>query len=366
MKRSSGVIVIGAIGIATLIVGSYALFSSMHGATVKAQAVSLFTNNSFIDGLYLDADLNDPKGVFRLVFNSLPREVTVYPSENYYYFQMQIHGRILFGSIGLLAHKIDQGIVQFGYAEKPEQRTRQKYFRMAGNSYVMTPNDSMTVKRINNWRYEVSYDNRTVAFNFHRDSVITPKKAKLTPDEVCVGPSFDESGLRFFLIFNNKTRNLFWIINEDGFTPEEFKPAFPGSTILIGDRTEFAFYNDSINNRKIMVGVNGENVLHNNWYDGPFDQMPDNYVKEGVVRVEQYLNAHYHYPAGQIDKYGHLTGKESARTPVAPYMVYFKTDDLRPIDSLSRAIAERDQMIKRITIQRYDVPKDYFADVIKK
>jgi len=33
--------------------------------------------------------------------------------------------------------------------------------------------------------------------------------------------------------------------------------------------------------------------LQNNWYDGPFDQMPDNYVYLGQIEVQKYLEACY-------------------------------------------------------------------------
>ncbi|HVZ40581.1 MAG TPA: hypothetical protein VHI13_14975 [Candidatus Kapabacteria bacterium] len=367
MNRISGMAITGLVAIVIIAAGMYIVLKPSTAATMNQRPLrSFYTNNAYVDGLYNALDLNNPKAVFAYVYDCLEPEVTVYPSENYYYFQFTACGKVISGSIGLLAHKIDDGILQFGYADKPEERSRQKYFRMHGSSCTMSQNDSLWVKKINNFRYEVSYHDKRVIFNFYRDSVSAPKNAKLTADEEFVAPTFDESGLRFYLCFNKVKKHLFWILNEDGYVPETFAPAYPKSSVVIGDRTELAFYQDSVNNRKILVGARGENVLTNNWYDGPFDHMPDNYVKEGVVKVEDYLNEHYKFQGMQIDKYGHYVNNDNARVPVAPYIVYFNRDEFRFIDSCKAAHMPPNDFYARITTQEYNVPKGYYAGVYAK
>ena len=58
--------------------------------------------------------------------------------------------------------------------------------------------------------------------------------------------------------------------------------------------------------------------MQNNWYDGPFDQMPDNYVCNGQIEVKPYLEQHYTEYEGRIDKYGRFLNKEGRRIAVAP------------------------------------------------
>ncbi len=55
---------------------------------------------------------------------------------------------------------------------------------------------------------------------------------------------------------------LYWALNEDIFLTESFTEFT--KNFVKGDRTDFIFYNDSINIRKILVGAKGENILNNN------------------------------------------------------------------------------------------------------
>ncbi len=59
-------------------------------------------NQQFVEGVNAQAiDLEDSDAVFRIVFHSLPAEVTVYPSENYYYFILYTDGNQIWGNIRL-------------------------------------------------------------------------------------------------------------------------------------------------------------------------------------------------------------------------------------------------------------------------
>jgi hypothetical protein len=61
--------------------------------------------------------------------------------------------------------------------------------------------------------------------------------------------------------------------------------AFPGwDHILIGGRTSFAFFTDPARDRKLLVGVFEPNAALNNYLDGPFDQLPDNFLKDDELR----------------------------------------------------------------------------------
>jgi hypothetical protein len=153
-----------------------------------------------------------------------------------------------------------------------------------------------------------------------------PKKAKLTSDEIFVAPEFDESGLMFYLVFNKKTNHLYWILNEDNYVPEHYHDI--GDSVIIGDRTEFAFYVDQENNRKILIGVDGFSTIEDDYYDGPFDQMPDNLVKAGKLDLQKYLHLAYPGTKGAIDRYGNYLKEPGVRVAVAPYLIYFSRDDV--------------------------------------
>lgn len=322
----------------------------------------LITNETFINNLYTEVDMKNPKDVFRYVYMQLADEVTIFPSENIYYVKFALFGKIHYATLTMYVEDREQGILGFGYVNREEHKSRQKHFPMLGGSHDFGKKDGLIMKKIDEFTYSTTYLDKTVVFHLFNDGINPPKKAKLRSDEEFVGPTFDESGLRFFLVFNKTVNRLYWVLNEDGFVPETFYQY--SDNVVIGDRTEFAFYDDKENSRKIMVGVEGENVLQNNWYDGPFDQLPDNFVKVGQLEVQKYLEKHYSFYKGAIDKYGHFKGKKGSRIAVAPYIVYFKQDELRFVDSLKTLNMSTPVFYEEITHQAFNVPESYYADAI--
>jgi hypothetical protein len=287
----------------------------------------LILNDRFIDAVNGGAalDLADARQVFRLVFSSLPDEVVVYPSENYYYFVFSAQGKTFWGSIALFVEERDSGILNFGYAEKID-KFHQPCFPIKGGSAAFTARDGVALKKLNDFRYYVTFENKTRFFQLNQLILAPPKKARLTADETYVGPSFDESGLMFFLVYNQSEPHLYWLLDEDGYVAETFAPL--GDDLVIGERTEFAFYLDRANQRKILVGVEGLNTLQNNWYDGPFDQLPDNHIRTGAIELKSFLEKAYPAARGRIDKYGNYLDSPGSRVAVAPYLVYFSRNDL--------------------------------------
>jgi len=315
------------------------------------------SNDEFINGLYFD--LNNAELVFSYVFSKLEDEVTIYPTENYYYFTFSAQGKTFCGSIALFASKRDEGILDFGYIEKNDKFSQPDPNAVSGWG-VYNAENGVIVKKINNFKYSVTYDNRTIIFNLNKIGLEPPRKANLTDDEIFIGPGFDESGLKFFLIFNESVNHFYWILNEDGFVPEYFSDYT--DNIVIGNRTEFAFYLDKENERKILIGVEGYNVLNNNWYDGPFDQMPDNYIKIDSIEVKKYLEAYLPNIKGKIDKFGRYIHEKGTRVAMAPYLVYFSKEDLVDIVSRCKYLStdSRAEFFKCITQQIYDVPEDVY------
>ena len=54
--------------------------------------------------------------------------------------------------------------------------------------------------------------------------------------------------------------------------------------VLIGRRSGFAFFKDIALHRKLLVGVYAGNIDVNNYLDGPFDQLPDNFLEGDELR----------------------------------------------------------------------------------
>jgi hypothetical protein len=102
--------------------------------------------------------------------------------------------------------------------------------------------------------------------------------------------------------------------------------------VLLGRRTGFAFADGS---RKILIGVFGPNADENNHLDGPFDQLPDNFI-EGDALKDALLASRPDLTADAIDRYGNHRGEET-RELIAPYMEYYAPEDLEAAD---RCLAE--------------------------
>jgi hypothetical protein len=298
---------------------------------ITSPANILETNESLIKGLYLLPVKDDRLSFFRFIFSKLDSIITVYPTENYYYFRCSLSGVNIKGNIGLLAHGEDDRIVSFSYEEEYNvgSITQQPLIR----ELILTEDDNIYLKKISDFKYTIRFEGKTVTFNLYDIGMLPPVKATIGPAETYIGPSFDESGLQFYLIYNANRNSLFWILNEDNVVPEQFLSYT--DDLLIGRSTEFAFFDDKENNRKILIGVKEDNVIRNTWYDGPFDQLPDNYIKLGAVNLKKYIEACYPEEKGKIDKFGIYISDRESRVAIAPYMIYSSKDQLvNWIDSL--------------------------------
>lgn len=332
----------------------------------KVNKNSIILNQDFIEGLYkTEINLSDPIQVFRYIFTNLEEEVTIYPTENYFYFIFPYKGRIIGGSMNLAVDKRDEGILGFGYGKDREDPSDLKdLFKYdpkdrVGGGKQFTEKDGVYVKKINDFKYLVTFEGKKVIFNLFDVGYNTPKKAKLDESEIFVGPVFDDSGIKLFLIYNKILPHLYLILNEDDFVPEHFENYSYYPDLIMGKRTKFVFYTDTENNRKILVGVKGENVLQNNWYDGPHDHMPDNYIKLGKIPdYQKYLENSYYGVKGRIDKYGNYIYENGTRIAVGPYIVYFSEKDFAFIDYCKFSSKSKPGFYNCITTQVYDIPDE--------
>ena len=290
----------------------------------KISSTYLSLNQKWIEGLRSDADLDDVDGMFLHVFSKLPEQVTVYPSENYYYFILHVNGKQIWGNIRLAAGRRERGVLSFAYFEFRESPyvsnpriQRSKFF---------TDADGLLIDEIDRFTFKVRYSGKEVIFNLHQLSQEPPKSFSLGQDEIFVMRTFDESGYQFFLIFNEKENYLFWVLNEEELVPDTLQPL--QDDVLVGRRSGFVFLVDKpYDNRKVLAAIRGANATVNNYYDGPFDQLADNYVDQ--TNISKYLKLVSPTLEGKIDKYGYYTDREtSSRVAVSPYYVYFNEKEL--------------------------------------
>lgn len=274
-------------------------------------------NQDFVQGLETRVNVDDTLAVFALVFRNLADKAVVYPTENYYYWRFTANGRIYWGNFRLDANDRDDGVLHLGYFEYDENGRFQDY---DGWGRKITAKDGVVVKKVSHFAYLVTYKGRTVTFQLNDAGFGPPKVGKLRADEVYIGPVFDESGIKFHLIFNTADNFFLYMVDEDDGPRETYRAHAKDKSVLVGRRTGFAYYDDRPNGRKILIAVNGWNARRNNYYDGPFDQLPDNYVDR--TKIADYIVRAYPHLKGRINKFGHVKGENGARVAINAYAIY--------------------------------------------
>lgn len=313
------------------------------------------THQIITEGVYSTAlDLRDLNAVFRAVFFHLPAEVTVYPSENYYYFKLFVNGREFWGNIRLAAGHRERGELSFAYFEFDEfAYNRGPQFTRAK---VLTQTDGVIVKEIDRFTYTVTYEGKTVKFNLLRLPQDPPRLFQLGKDEVFIERTFDESGYQFFLLFNQVKKFFFWVLNEEGLIPDTLDKLGDTTDLLRGRRSGFVFWVDSrYQDRKVLASIRQQSVERNDYFDGPFDQLADNYADE--VRVSEFIVKASPSLEGKIDKFGYFTDQENAmRVALSMYATHYYDQQVLDFMQAARASADIYEYISRRGVPQYNYP----------
>ncbi len=275
-------------------------------------------------------DAARPMDVLRHVLAAAGDEIVVYPSEGYYYFQFQNGPQRIFGNLRFDLVDAALGKLNFGYSSP-----RAFGAELVNHFSVLTAADGVSLVAVSPFDYRLGFEGRTIRVRIHdaRDELAGPRP--LAAGEVYVGPVFDELGVRMHLLFDEVENAFFFVLNGDA-PPAETYSAFPGSDrVEVGDRTAYAFYRDTVRNRRILVGVSGANVRSNSYFDGPFDQLPDRFV--APERMQALLERAYPHLRGRIGPRGLYLDSEYMRAMVAPYRLY---DSPAQLDELAGCDAE--------------------------
>lgn len=306
------------------LVATICLVGTLRHAGAGEERPRVYTNQSYIEDASRQTSLPlaDPQAMFAVILDSLPDRVKVYPTENYYYFRFFNDGTPYAGNIRLDARIRDEGKLHFAYfpawAEWLKNDEEITYV-------VLGPDEGVNVERVERFLYRVTYRAKSVLFELNDLSNVTMPAEILGPYETFLGPVFDESGIRFFLVFNPLRKIFHFVLDETVPVADELVPGRLTDRILIGKRSGFAFYRDHYFNRKILIGSYQANTLVNNYFDGPFDQLPDNFLegdelRQAILQIDPSL-------AGQLDRFGVWPGGK-ARYLVGPYIDYRLEQDL--------------------------------------
>lgn len=314
MRWSWSALAAGAVVVATA--------CSMGGATsAQDTGPALITREEELSELVRPSSLavDDPLAVFGFVLARLPERVRVLPTENYYYFRF-VHGGIVYdGNILLSVSERDRGRISFAYGELPwDQGKDPKVHHM-----LLGEPQGVRVEKVDALVYRITFRGRSVIFTLNDLRDHKPPAGLLTPNERLLGPVFDEFGIRFFLVFNPSVKVFHFLLDETGGVADQFFRSKVSDRITIGKRTGFAFYEDG--GRKILVGVRERNSRLNTYYDGPFDQLPENFIegeelRDAILSIVPGLK-------GGIDRLGKFIGRPG-RFLIHPYLLYRSEQDL--------------------------------------
>ena len=308
----------------TMVLAAVALLTIDTASAGSQELPRLDTNEAYVGQVTRTSTLAiaDPLAVFDFVLSSLPERVKVYPTENYYYFRFIHNGTPYAGNIRLNESDRDQGKVHFDYYADGTDWTKDA----PETHYIFDAAQGIVVTKLDRFAYGVSHGGKSVVFALNDLSDVKPPATAIGPDEIFLGPIFDELGTRFFFIFNSRLKVFHFILDETVKVPDELFPAARGDSILIGRRTGFAFYRDGRLDRKILIGAFEGNSRLNNYFDGPFDQLPENFIEGDALRAA--ILAADPSVKGQIDRLGRMLDG-SGRYLIHPYLLYKKPADLQ-------------------------------------
>lgn len=277
----------------------------------------LYTNEQYIADVSAAnrLDVTEVNSILSFVLGRLPDKVRVIPTENYYYFYFFQDGVKYAGNLRFDVGLRDSGRVAFTYFRDTTawQSDPQDYHAMLG------PDHGVTIERTAPLTYKVSFRDRSVVFELNDLSAVRPPDGVLASGETFLGPVADESGIRFFLLFDEGLKVFHYVLDETEPLRDELITVPGLSRFRIGRRTGFAFYRDPAYNRWLLVGVHALNIDQNNYLDGPFDQLPDNFIKgDELKRALVVVNPEV---ADRIDRLG-ISRDGERRELVAPYLEY--------------------------------------------
>ena len=269
-------------------------------------------------------DFRDSEAVFTWVFQQLPAEVMVLPTENYYYWRLMSGGREIRGNFRPASGLRERGFISFAYAEWlefPDGKLEEGRFSAAR---LLGAEQGLTLTCPDGFTCEVSYQGKKVRFRLHQIPQLPPRDDVIGQVERFVSRTWDESGLPFFLCYDPASRSFFWVLNEEKPVAEFFTVL--GPEVLLGRRTGFVFWKDRGHaNRKILTGVRDLSIRRNDPFDGPFDQLADNYAAQ--VPLRKYVEEAFPSLKNGIDLYGYFTtGPDKGnRVALTSYLAYETT-----------------------------------------
>lgn len=293
----------------------YTVSSSAWADQVTTHAEYLNTISS-----QMVSNIDDVDSVFEKIFSALPTEVRVLTTENYSYFTFYNSGIEYQGNI-----RIEQTVreIQLNFLYNPRPTpwllnppAKQKKYRNGDSGFQ--------INELSPFKFEVSFKGAKKVFSHLDVSKTHPPAGFLTANDVFMGQVHDDSGLRFFLVYDKVANTPLYFLDTSTQISEQLAYAErsdgkKSKSLRVGMRTGYVFATDP-ESRLLLVGVHAGNVQLNNYFDGPFDQLPDSF--DGPVTVKNIFSALDPEAAAKMNDKGIFTDGSGIRAVIDPYVTY--------------------------------------------
>lgn len=272
--------------------------------------------------------VEDPFTVLAVVLKHLPGRVVVYPSEQYFYFKFLCGERLVSGNLRFCDSS--DGVVHFGYFDEFEKSfIRTATLENGRNAVVSVSTDDV-----------VSIEFAGVKREFEINGALDGDLPELVRSgDDFVGGVRDESGYQFALGFNRHFRQFYFVCSPNpGLEPMsdvDVGDLHGDCRICVGLVSRFLFLVDPDAQGMVLVGVLSRNVFENNYFDGPFDQVPPKLaIRDKIESAYPYVRMR-----GGIDEHGNFSELYGSRVAISPYLQYSGLDDFRA--QMARRIDEQ-------------------------
>ena len=207
--------------------------------------------------------------------------------------------------------------------------------RNSGMHRALGENEGVMVERISGLSYRVRHGERSVIFHLNPISQDDPPASIVHEGEDFVGRSFDESGVIFTLVFNHLANRFLWILDPSQMMEVQLEKF--SHTMQVQAQSGFVFYLSPGTSRYVLAGVDERNVARNNYFDGPFDQLPDNWLHD--TAFQSYVERMMPETKGHIGTRGEYRDGRT-RVAIQPYMHYQSPGSVLMREGLCLEMAE--------------------------
>lgn len=256
----------------------------------------------------ITADFDNAKSVLRAVLQNLPAEPVVYPTEGYFYYKFQIGARTVSGNLRFI--DADTGTLHVGYFDD-EDNAQTRY-------HAFTAADGLMLSKVAEDVWDLAFDGLKARFRIARADLAPQATLKPVQGESVVSGILDESGNFFTLMWYEPKHAFYYVLNTDRGLTETFTPTSPGSRYRVGSESRYIVFDDQETGRMVLVGVKARNIRDNNYFDGPFDQVPPRLA----IRAKLYAAYPYSRGRGGLDEHGNFVDLDGQRVAISPYVDY--------------------------------------------